>query len=264
MWKKLIIATAVLTASSIGFTQQPVQESQKDTEVAQKETQAAKPSPEEQMEKLRKVAQGRLGVKVEHVLPTPIPGVYELAVNNEIIYMDATGDHVIMGDIFNTLSRKNLTQEAKEKLHTIKFSELPLKDAIKTVHGNGSRQLAVFSDPNCTYCKILERDLAKLNDITIYTFLYPVITSSSRDASANIWCAKDPVKAWKEALIDNKPAPKRDGHCDISVLDRNIELGAKYGVTGTPTVFVPSGKRAPGAVGIDYLERLLSESKSSQ
>ncbi len=156
----------------------------------------------------KKTSSRTFGSSSQACASSPIPGLYELAVNNEIIYMDPTGDHVLMGEIFNTLSRKNLTQEAKDKLLTIDFSALPLADAIKTVHGNGSRQIAVFSDPNCSFCKKLEASLAGMKDVTIYTFLYPVITAGSKEASANIWCSKDRALAWKQQLLEGKAAPK--------------------------------------------------------
>lgn len=258
MLKKFICLAALAAVCGVGQAQTPEQKAVP-TEAKEAVQNTNSSAQEKELDRIRKLAQGRLGVQVKHVLPSPIPGLYELAVNNEIIYMDPTGDHVLMGEIFNTLTRKNLTQEAKDKLLTIDFSSLPLADAIKTVHGNGSRQIAVFSDPNCSFCKKLEASLAGMKDVTIYTFLYPVITAGSKEASANIWCSKDRALAWKQQLLEGKAAPKRAANCDISALDRNIELGSKLNITGTPTVFVPSGKRAPGAVGIDYLENLLSE-----
>ena len=261
MLKKFICLAAIAAVCGAAQAQTPEQKVES-AEAKEAGASTNVSSQEKELERIRKLAQGRLGVQVKHVLPSPIPGMYELAVNNEILYMDPTGDHVLMGEIFNTLSRKNLTQEAKEKLLTIDFKSLPLADAIKTVHGNGSRQIAVFSDPNCSFCKKLEAGLASLKDVTIYTFLYPVITAGSKEASANIWCSKDRALAWKQQLLEGKSAPKRSADCDISALDRNIELGAKLNITGTPTIFVPSGKRAPGAVGMDYLENMLTESAS--
>lgn len=254
MFKKIICSAALAAFCGIGYAQ--IQVPKADAAAATSSKDAVQ---EKDLEQLRKLAQGRLGVQVKYVAPSPIPGLYEVAVNNEVIYMDPTGEHVVMGEIFNTLTRRNLTQEAKEKLLTIDFSSLPLADAIKTVHGNGTRQIAVFSDPNCSFCKKLEAGLAGMKDVTIYTFLYPVITAGSKEVSANIWCAKDRAQAWKEQLLEGRAAPKRAADCDISAIERNVELGAKLNITGTPTIFVPSGKRAPGAIGMDYLENLLAE-----
>jgi thiol:disulfide interchange protein DsbC len=198
---------------------------------------AAAAAPEVSLDAVRSKLMGRLGTNVTKVSPSPIPGLYEAVIGQDIVYVDPTADHIVMGQIFNTLTRKNLTEAAKEQLMRIDFSALPFKDAIKTVKGDGSRTIAVFSDPKCGFCKQLEANLK---------------------ASANIWCAKDPSQAWKEAMTEGKEAPKRSESCDISALDRNISLGNSMGVTGTPTVFVPSGARAPGAAGVAYLEELLA------
>lgn len=203
----------------------------------------------------------RIGTNVSEVNPTPITGLYEAVVGNDVVYVNENADYLLMGQLFDTKTRRNLTEETKERLSRIDFSTLPLDDAIKTVNGDGSRMIAVFSDPNCSFCKRLEASLKELKNVTIYTFLYPVITPGSKEASANIWCAKDSAQAWKTAMFEGKAAPKREASCDISVLDRNIRLGEKLGITGTPTVFVPSGMRVPGAAGIEYLEKMLNDSR---
>jgi thiol:disulfide interchange protein DsbC len=222
---------------------------------------AAAAAPEVSLDAIRSKLMGRIGTSVTKVSPSPIPGLYEAVIGQDIVYVDPTADHIVMGQIFNTLTRKNLTEASKEQLMRIDFSALPFKDAIKTVKGDGSRTIAVFSDPKCGFCKQLEANLKEMNNVTIYTFLFPVITATSKEASANIWCAKDPSQAWKEAMTEGKEAPKRSESCDISALDRNVSLGNSMGVTGTPTVFVPSGARAPGAAGVAYLEELLAASE---
>ncbi len=203
----------------------------------------------------------KLGLKVSEVNPTPISGLFEAVVQGEIVYVDEFANHLIMGQMFDTASQRNLTEEARERLNKIDFASLPFKDAIKTVNGNGQRTIAVFSDPNCGFCKRLEASLKDMKDVTIYTFLYPVITPSSKEVSANVWCSKDPSTTWKALMIDGKPVSQRVQDCDISSLDRNIELGRKLNVSGTPTVFVSSGHRAPGAIGPEYLEKMLSQAE---
>lgn len=200
----------------------------------------------------------KLGLKVSEVNTTPIKGLFEAVVQGEIVYVDEFVDHIVMGQMFDTNSQQNLTEEARQRLNKIDFASLPFEDAIKTVNGNGQRAIAVFSDPNCGFCKRLEASLKDMKDVTIYTFLYPVITPSSREVSANVWCSKDKSATWKSLMIDGKSVKQRDQNCDISSLDRNIELGRKLNVTGTPTIFISSGHRAPGAVGPDYLENMLS------
>lgn len=265
MFKKALFPVAAFSCLSLLFQAQVTAaeggqvSAPKETAVAVQAEQAAESSPKEICEKLQKKLIGRLGVKVTEVNPTPIPGLYEAVVEGDVIYSDAEANHVIMGQLFDTRTQQNLTAETKERLSRIDFSTLPLNDAIKTVHGTGERELVVFSDPNCGFCKKMEASLKDLKDVTIYTFLYPVITPGSKDASANIWCSKDASKAWSDQMVSGKKAAERSKDCDISALDRNIELGKKLGVSGTPTVFVPSGRRAPGAVDLGYIEQLLAQ-----
>lgn len=215
-------------------------------------------------ETLKKTLQGKLGIPVDSVSVTPVKGVYEVVAQNEIMYSDATADHIIVGQLFETKTQRNLTAETKDRLSRIDFAKLPLADAIKIVNGTGARQIAVFSDPNCSFCRKLEASLKEMKDVTIYTFLYPVIRPSSLAESQNIWCAKDKGAAWRARMLDGVQAPAKSANCDVSAIERNIALGSKLGVTGTPTVFVPSGQRAPGAVSIEYLENLLAKDKLSE
>lgn len=210
------------------------------------------------LEGLRKKLIGRLGTNVSEVSETAFPGLYEAIVGPDILYTDKNADFLIMGQLFDTKTQRNLTAETKDRLNKIDFSALPLDDAIKVVQGNGSRRIAVFSDPYCTYCKKLEATLKDMNDVTIYTFLYPVIRANSREQSEAIWCAKDRGAAWRAQMIEGKSAAPKDPKCDTSALDRNIDLGGRLQVTGTPTVFVPNGQRAPGAVSLEYLEKMLA------
>jgi thiol:disulfide interchange protein DsbC len=132
----------------------------------------------------------------------------------------------------------------------IKFSDLPLDGAIKTVRGNGKNQLAVFADPNCSFCRRFERDLAGMTDVTIYTFLYPILDESNKGDSMRkskaIWCSKDRSKVWFDLMLRNVN-PGTAANCDTSALQRNLELGIKLGITGTPTSFTSSGQRIVGA-----------------
>lgn len=221
---------------------------------------AQESSPDEKQicENLKKTLQAKLGIPVDSVTPTPIKGLFEAVAQNEIMYSDATAEHLIVGQLFETKTQRNLTAETKDRLSRIDFSKLPLKDAIKVVNGTGAREIAVFSDPNCSFCRKLEQDLKNMKDVTIYVFLYPVIRPSSIPESQNIWCAKDPAAAWRARMLEGKMAPEKSPNCDTKVIERNIALGSRLGISGTPTVFVPSGQRAPGAVSMDYLEKLLT------
>jgi thiol:disulfide interchange protein DsbC len=196
--------------------------------------------------------------KIEEISRTPLAGIYELRLStNEIYYSDAEGNFLIQGNLIDTKSKRNLTEEREAKLSAIDFNALPLKDAITLVHGNGKRKLAVFEDPNCGYCKRFERDLAKVDNVTIYLFLFPVLGPGSVDKSRNVWCAKDPATAWKELMTrDQAPA---NAQCNTAAIERNLEFGRKYKITGTPTLVAQDGTRVPGAINTAQIEKLLAD-----
>ena len=195
--------------------------------------------------------------KIVSISKTPINGLYEVLLeDNEIYYADASGNYLVQGSLIDTRTKRNLTEERSEKLNAIAFSSLPLKDAITIVRGNGQRKLAVFEDPNCGYCKRFERDLQKVDNITVYLFLYPILGADSMDKSRHIWCAKEPAKAWLDYMTrDTAPAPAT---CDSSALMRNVEFGRKHKISGTPTLLAQDGKRVPGAIPVAQIEQLVA------
>ena len=196
--------------------------------------------------------------KIEEITATGIPGVYELRLNtNEIYYTDAQANYLIQGNLIDTKTRRNLTEEREAKLNAIDFSALPLKDAITIVHGNGKRKLAVFEDPNCGFCKRFERDLAKVDNVTVYLFLFPVLGPGSVEKSRNVWCAKDPATAWKDMM--QRDTPPAAAQCNTAAIDRNLEFGRKYKITGTPTLVAQDGTRVPGAINAGQIEKLLAD-----
>jgi len=195
--------------------------------------------------------------KIDEITKTPIPGLYEVRIGSEILYTDEQGNHLIQGSLIDTRTRANLTEERIEKLTAIDFSTLPFKDAVVIKQGSGARKLVVFGDPNCGYCKRFERDLATLKDVTIYTFLYPILGPDSTAKSRDIWCAKDSAKVWRGWMVDGVTPPKNVGSCDTAALDRNVELGRKYRVQGTPAVVFENGVRKPGALPAAQIEQLL-------
>lgn len=198
--------------------------------------------------------------KIDEVSKTPMNGLYEIRVNeSDIFYTDAEGNFLIQGNLIDTKAKRNLTEERVEKLSAIDFGALPLKDAFTQVRGNGKRKLAVFEDPNCGYCKRFERDLQKINDVTIYTFLLPILSPDSVEKSKNIWCAKDKGKAWLDWMLRDQTPAKAS--CDTAALERNVEFSRKYKITGTPTVFFADGSRVPGAISAEQVEKTLSSAK---
>ena len=196
--------------------------------------------------------------KIEQISRTPMAGIYEVRIGNELFYTDADGSYIINGEMMDTKARRNLTEERMEKLLAIDFGQLPVKDAFVIVRGNGKRKLAVFEDPNCGYCKRFERDLQKVDNVTVYMFLYPILGPDSTEKSRAVWCAKDKGKAWLDFMVRNEPLAKADASCDVTALGRNIEFGRKHKITGTPTLVFADGSRVPGAIGTAEIEKLLT------
>jgi thiol:disulfide interchange protein DsbC len=196
--------------------------------------------------------------KIDEVSKAPIPGLYEVRIGTEIYYADEKGDYIVQGSIIDTRTRTNLTDARVEKLTAVDFAALPLKDAVVIKQGNGQRKLAVFVDPNCGYCKRFERDLQTVKDVTIYTFLYPILGPDSNVKSRDIWCSKDAAKTWRSWMIDGAAPAKTMGQCDTAALDRNVEFGRKHRVQGTPALFFEDGTRKPGAISAADVEKLLS------
>lgn len=211
---------------------------------------------------LKKILSERLPSlpKIEEISKTPMPGVFEIRVQgNEIFYADAKGDFLIQGALIDTKQKRNLTEERTEKLSAVPFDSLPLKFAITQVRGNGKRKLVVFSDPNCGYCKRFERDLQKIDNVTLYHLMYPVLGEDSRVKSRNIACAKDKAKTWNDWMLQGITPPTVS--CDNHNIDAIVEFGRKNRINGTPTMFVADGTRVPGAIDATQIEALLNAVK---
>jgi len=199
--------------------------------------------------------------RIDEISKTPMPGLYEIRVGTDILYTDAEGNYLIQGALIDARQKRNLTEERMEKLLEIDFSSLPLKDAFTIVRGNGKRKLAVFEDPNCGYCKRFERDLQKVDNVTVYMFLYPILGPDSTEKSRNIWCAKDKAKAWNDWMVRDQAPAAGPVACDAGVLARNVEFGKKHKITGTPTLIFADGSRVPGAIPAAQVEKHLAEAK---
>jgi thiol:disulfide interchange protein DsbC len=198
---------------------------------------------------------------IDEVTKSPLPGLYEVRVNGfQIYYTDEQGNYLLQGNLIDVKARRNLTEERVEKLSEVAFDKLPVQDAFKIVRGNGKRKLAVFEDPNCGYCKQFERDLTKVDNVTIHLFLYPVLGQDSVVKSRNIWCAKDKAKAWTDWML--RGVTPETAECDTTALTRNREFGQKYNITGTPTLIFSDGTRAPGAIPAEQVEKQLTASKN--
>ena len=195
--------------------------------------------------------------KVESVVKTPYAGLYEVFMGGQIIYTDEKLTFLIAeGRLVDPKTKRDVTGERMDELTKIDFNSLPLDQAIKVVKGNGSRKLVVFSDVDCPYCKRLEQnELSNVTDVTIYTFLYPLVQlhPDSAAKSKSIWCADNRVKAWND-WISNNQLPKTTGNCEVP-LEKVGELARKLGVSSTPTLFFADGKRMMGAQPYKEIER---------
>jgi thiol:disulfide interchange protein DsbC len=208
------------------------------------------------------LAQRMPGVKLDEVRASPIPGLFEIRIGHDIRYTDAEGKYLVEGEIYDLAAKRNLTEERVNKLSAIDFASLPLKDAVVWKTGTGARKIAVFSDPNCGYCKRFERELSNVKDLTVYTFLIPILGGDSPEKSNAIWCAKDPTAAYRNWMLDGVAPPKLLGVCTSSPVERNLELSRKHRVNGTPAIVFEDGTRIPGMMNAQQLERQLAGSKS--
>jgi thiol:disulfide interchange protein DsbC len=209
----------------------------------------------------------RIGGDVTSVCRTPF-GLFEVVIDADVLYVDERVNYLVAGNAFDLRTKENLTAHRKEDAVRVDFKALPLQLAVKTVRGKGTRVLAVFEDPNCPYCKRFEKDIASLTDTTIYTFLYPIL---SRDASAAddsypksraIWCAPDRTAAWSGLMLEGKRLPAAADGCKHP-LEEILALGQKLHITGTPTLLFTDGRRAPGAIPLEQVEKMMADANGA-
>ena len=215
--------------------------------------------------RLKAQVQANTGGKVrpDAVSRTAVPGVFEVRAGLDIFYVDATGQYAFVeGHLLDLKANRDLTRERLEAAARIDFASLPLDLALKTVRGSGKRRLAVFEDPSCPYCRALHTLLGQLDDVTIYTFPYPVLSADSDAKARAALCAPDRVKAWSELMRTGKATiPAKP--CQSGV-DQLIELGNRLSIRGTPTVFFADGRRAQGAVPPDQFMAMLLQAQPQE
>ncbi len=211
---------------------------------------------------IKKALEPRLGgAKIESIRETPYGGLYEVRVSGDILYTDKKGEYLFIGRVYDTKTSTDLTTARLEEINKIKFSDLPLDMALKQVKGNGKRTIAVFEDPNCGYCKRLRQTTLKdIDNVTIYTFMYNILSQDSFEKSKNIWCASDRNKAWDDWMINGKLPPTAPAACETPN-DKVVALGQKLKIQGTPAIFFTDGSRIPGAIDLKSLEAKLQSIK---
>jgi thiol:disulfide interchange protein DsbC len=207
---------------------------------------------------IRKAMQGRFpDIQVESVTKTPFNNLYEVVVGGRILYTDDKVSHIFFGNLLDTRSGvdRDLTRERTAQIASQALRK-STDNAIKRVRGNGKRVLYTFEDPNCPYCKELQKELQKVNDVTIYTFLWPILSPDSVDKSKAIWCSRDRAKTWDDWMLRGV-APQAGAKCDAP-LDKNIELAQRFGARGTPAVYLADGSSIGGYVAADKIEQALN------
>ena len=199
--------------------------------------------------------------QVDAIRKVPYGNLYEVVVGWEIVYTDEKATFIVLGSLVDLKTKENVTEVRMRQLHRVDFAALPLDSAVKIVRGNGSRKIAMFADPNCGYCKRFERDLLGVSDITVYVFLYPILSPDSMEKSKAVWCSSDRGKAWIDLMVNNV-TPTADPKCPTPI-DKVLAFGQSKRVQGTPTIIFENGDRVPGAISIADFEKKLAEAKAA-
>ncbi len=227
---------------------------------------AAAPKVSAAPAEIRKILEERYPqVKIVDVKPAPVVGLYEVFTGDAIVYASPNGEYLVNGPLINTADKRNVTAVRLDELNSIDFKSLPLDLAIKTVKGNGRRTLAVFADPDCPFCKELEHSIAAFDDVTMYTFLFP-LTSLHPDAAAKahtIWCAENRSEAWTHWMLEGTPAKGKED-CKEDPVEEIQALGQKLRVGSTPVVFFSNGSRVGGSMTAEQIKRKFDALESAQ
>ena len=212
--------------------------------------------------RIKKLVEPKLGpnIKVDSVTKTPYAGLYEIRTNGDIFYTDEKTDYLIIGRVIETKTYQDITKARVEEINAIHFSDLPFESAIKIVKGNGKRVIALFADPQCSYCKSLHRVLQKVDNITVHLFLLNILNDESAGISKQIWCSRDPQKAWDAQMLGVKIEQAITTECNPPN-EKILSLGKKLKIKGTPTIYFSDGTRAAGFDDAKSLEAKLASVK---
>lgn len=217
---------------------------------------------------VRRLIESRLGdeARIEAIARVPASSLYEVAIRGpkgpQLFYVDEKARVIVVGQVLDGRTGLNLTEERLRQLNAIEWASLPFADAVTTKRGNGRRKIAVFSDPNCPFCKRFEKDLARLDDITVHIFLFPVIRPESVPLTKSVWCSRDRARAWNDLMLrDIEPTAAPD--CATPV-EKLVALGRSLGASSTPTWFVETGERYTGAIPLEETRRILDEASPAK
>ena len=203
---------------------------------------------------------------IDEITKTPIAGLYELRVDKELVYSDEQGNYLIFpsrdqtdGHLLDARSKADLTEQRYAKIMAQDIPKLPYGDALVFKQGSGARHMIVFEDPNCHFCKDAERNFAALKDVTIYTFLIPILGQDSVSKSRIIWCSKNNAQVWRNWMLQGEMPQRSMGTCDLNALSRNLELAGRYHLNYTPAIILDDGSRFVGVADLEHLSKRLDE-----
>lgn len=198
---------------------------------------------------------------IDSARTTPMGGLIELKAGTSVLYTDANGDYLIEGQLIDTKTQRNLTEERLDEINRVDFATLPFKDAIVWKSGTGKRRLVVFADPNCGYCKHLEKEIQQIKDVTVYTFMIPILGDDSKAKVDTIWCLANRTQAWRDWMLNGTQPARAFGMC-ASPGQRNLALSQKLRVQGTPAMFFEDGSRLASAAPAATIEQRLNRASA--
>lgn len=250
-WSRFVAAVALALGASLASAQpvghDQVQASGPDSAAVPSSAPASDDPAQVKSEFLQRFP----GIQVDGVRKTPFNDLFEVQIGSDLVYTNAKVSFVMQGALIDAATRVDLTARRLDDLSRVSFDQLPLDQAIKQVKGDGSRVLVAFEDPNCGYCKQLHRSLQGMDNVTVYTLLYPILSPDSHDKARDIWCADNPAAAWKSWMVDGVRPVQRN--CDTPI-EKNLALGKKLGIQGTPALYFADGSRVNGALPAEGLE----------
>jgi thiol:disulfide interchange protein DsbC len=211
---------------------------------------------------VRKALEERFpGAKITHVEKAKL-GLYEVMLDNNLVYTDATAAYVFVGSMYDTQTKQNLTEARSRRLNRVAIDKLPYDLAFKRVKGDGSRKLIIFSDADCPFCHRLESEMKGLDNVTIYTFLFPIdqLHPNAAQKSKQIWCSADKAKAW-DAFFASGKLPPNKGDCGDPVA-KTQALGNSLRINATPTLIFADGTMIPGALPLPQLEKEMASAEA--
>ena len=212
--------------------------------------------------KVKAMVEEKLGGTVTSITKSPYLNLYEVFVDGQIFYTDEKVSAILVGSLIDGQTMQNVTAERMQELTAVKFSELPLELAIKQTKGDGSRIMATFEDPNCGFCKRLAKEVAQLDNVTYYTFLFPILSPDSLEKTKRIWCSDDRARAWNDWILNGKEPPAAKANCDTSAIQKVAAFGQKLAISSVPTIIFGNGDRVSGALSKAELEEKLNAAPS--